>query len=138
MITRSTIAADVERLAQLKVLVETYETIASMSMRGIRLSVLQNRAFHEGLNAIFREVVLAHRADIKHRAKHGGASALSGHSLAPKNNKKALVLISANTGLYGEIVGKTFQLFLQEYRRGLADAVIVGKLGASLFETVLP
>jgi len=49
------------------------------------------------------------------------------------NGKTVAVYLSANTGLYGDIVRKTFDLFMKEAEIGNVEATIVGKHGLGLF-----
>ncbi len=131
------ITSELERLQFLKVLVETYEIIAASSMRHIRTSVLQNRLFYTGLNSIFQEVIHAYRMQILKQAKK--KRILSGEiSLMKKNGKTALVFISSNTGLYGDIVKKTFFLFADFLQKNDGDIFIVGRVGESLFKEKFP
>ncbi len=49
------------------------------------------------------------------------------------NGKTVAVYLSANTGLYGDIVRKTFDLFMKDAQTGGIEATIVGKHGLGLF-----
>ena len=46
-----------------------------------------------------------------------------------RNGKTLFLLLSSNTGLYGDIVRKTFNLFLELIKKEKADAAIVGRVG---------
>ena len=52
------------------------------------------------------------------------------------NGKTVSVLLSSNSGLYGDIIINTFDLFLRETSKIDTDIVIVGKLGKSMYESV--
>jgi F0F1-type ATP synthase gamma subunit len=47
---------------------------------------------------------------------------------------KAAVFVAANTGLYGDIVAKTFYLFLDFLKKESADAFVVGRIGRDMME----
>ena len=110
------IAIQIDWLRNLKVLVETYETIAASSMRGIRNSVLQNRAFHTGLNRVFQDVIRAYRNEVAGFIKKNKIGQERALSLLEKNGKTALVFLSANTGLYGDLRSEEHTSELQSQR----------------------
>jgi F0F1-type ATP synthase gamma subunit len=51
-----------------------------------------------------------------------------------RNGKTLYILISANTGLYGEIIQKTYDVFIEKLRKEPGDVVILGKLGFEMFK----
>ena len=117
MITRQTISEEIERLSSLKILVETYESISASTIRRIRSAVLSNRAFQDGLREIFAELKIFWKKQ----------------NMEIKNTPEVLVFLSANTGLYGEIVSKTFELFKEDARKmPRAQLVVVGRVGQLL------
>lgn len=136
MITNQTIITELNRLTDLQVLVETYKVIASSSMQRIRGSVLQNRAFHLGLNRIFQEVKRAYQHELARPHKTNQKNFPVG--MQPQIEKTVFILFSANAGLYGDIVIKTFNFFLESASKAPADLVIIGKMGKTLFEDAIP
>ena len=50
------------------------------------------------------------------------------------NGKTLYVLLSANTGLYGSILRKTYELFKQYVFKEDGDILVIGKLGRGLLE----
>jgi len=142
---RRNIFEETERLSILRLLIETYEGIAAMTIRRIRNSVLQNREFYAGLADLFAEIKSAYKEDVRSlMARRGIGQALADGaaskslSLIRRNGKTVYVLLSANTGLYGELIGKTFAMFLKNIRWSDADCVIIGKMGRALFEAAMP
>ncbi len=128
-----------EQLQSLVVLVETYETIAGTSVRRIRNSVLANRAFHVGLNRMFREVTTAYKKEVEYIMKKKKIKSKGEHvSLIKRTKQTVLVLLSANTGLYGDVVHRTFTAFVGEIKRTQADAIIIGRMGKMFFEEIMP
>jgi len=136
MVDEKSLVLEISELKVLQGVTHAYAEIASARMRKTRDSVLQDRDFLGAIHDIFQEVLISYKRQVdslakKKRMKRGESITFLAH-----NGKKVVVLLSANTGLYGDIVGKTFDLFMEEVRKGGIEVTIVGKLGASLFEQV--
>ncbi len=130
--------SEIEGLESIKTLVQTYEEIAAIRMRKIRAAVLQNRDFNAGIQEIFQELLASYRTELsalmrKHKVKN-----ISELNLMPRNGKTASVLLSANVGLYGDIIRRTYELFKEQIITQATDIVIVGRLGRSFFEQDFP
>lgn len=138
MISEQSVQQDIDQMQNLIVLVETYETIAGTSVRRIRNSVLANRAFHVGLNRMFREITTAYKKEIEYIMRKKKIASDGMPSVMKHSKKMALMLLSANTGLYGDLVGRTFTAFVTEVKRTQADVVIIGRMGKMFFEDVMP
>ena len=134
----TSITSEIERLTGIKILVQTYETIAASSMKRIRASVLQNRAFYIGLARAFQEVKRAYRKEVLELMKERKIEGEKSLSLIKRNGKTCFVLLMANTGLYGDIVNKVFAFFSQEYKKESADIVVIGKMGSTFFNQMFP
>ncbi|OGM12666.1 hypothetical protein A3A76_04495 [Candidatus Woesebacteria bacterium RIFCSPLOWO2_01_FULL_39_23] len=113
-------------------LVSAYEEISSIRMKKTRDSVLTNRSFQDEIDEIFDQLRMSYVREIANLAKKSNKRG-ENITFLPHNGKTVAVLLSANTGLYGDIVGKTFQLFLSEARKGDNEITIVGRHGLSLF-----
>ena len=101
MINEQTVAQELEQLNSLIMLVETYETIAGTSVRRIRNSVLANRAFHVGLNRMYREITTAYKKEVEYIMRKKKIKGKGEEMTVIKHTKPtALMLLSANTGLY--------------------------------------
>ena len=139
MINKQTVQRELDQLQHLIVLVETYETIAGTSVRRIRNFVLANRAFHVGLNRMFREITSAYRKEVEHIMKKNKITTQhDGVSFVRRTKPLVFIFFSANTGLYGDIINRTFTAFLTEVRRTQSDIVIVGRMGRIFFEDMMP
>lgn len=138
MLNAKEVKTEVVNLGELKILVETYELIAATSMRRIRASVLQNRAFHTGLSGIFRDIKQAHEHELRELIMQRKIDDRSMLSIPKLQGQTAYVVFSANTGLYGDTIQKTFKYFVQEYKRKAAEVVIVGRIGVDMFEIEFP
>ena len=114
----------VEYSLSLKMIMETYQEIAASRMQRVRTSVVSSRDFLLGINNIFQQVKSSYKiTEVKKR-------------FTKYNGKTLFIFISANTGLYGDIVRRTFELFAKELRKSLSaqdDVAIIGRIGLSLF-----
>ena len=133
MITKKTALEETDNLTGLKGMVETYEEIAASRIKKTRESVLKSRYFMEDLNYIFSEVKSSYRKEIDALMKKNKTKDKNKLSFFVRNGKTLHVFISANTGLYGEIVKDTFNLFIEETKKHDCDVAIIGKQGLSFF-----
>ena len=130
--TDKEVKQEINHLSNIKILVVAYEEIAASYMRRVRNNVVQKREFLDGIFLIFQQVKASYKAEIEKllRKKKGKKTM----SIKKGNGKKVLVFISANTGLYGDIVKKTYDLFMEEVKKGQTDITIIGRLGTVLFQ----
>ncbi len=134
MITPKSLIREIEELGGLGQLVTTYEFIAAAAMRRIRNSVLENRAFHMGLNRIFQEIKRAYEEEIRKFVSRRRFRSRMPIPFLRRPRKTAIVFLSANTSLYGDIIAKTFASFMTEVEKKSADIVIIGRIGRTLFD----
>lgn len=137
MANQKEIIEEKEDLSILKELVEVYAEVASIRMKKIREGVLNTRDFLSSIYDIFQDTLQNYRQRMKKRVqekklKSGRITFLS------HNGKTAAVLISANTGLYGEVVQSTFRKYVKDIKNENIEATIIGKLGVALFQKALP
>ncbi len=133
MLSQRLIKEEKQSVAALKTIVDVYGEVASIRMRKIRDSVLKNRSFLTEIEGIFRDCLNEYAKKIavmvkKGKLKRGGKVTFLAH-----NGQTVCVLISANTGFYGNVVHETFNKFLEEVRRNNSEVTIIGKLGKTLF-----
>ena len=119
---------DSERLGllEIKSLVDAYEEIAAGRMQKVRSAVLTAREFLGGLSEVFGEVKFNYTKEV-----------LTVES-KKRLGKTVAVWISANAGLYGDIVERSFQLFADYLAKNQAEAVVVGRLGTKMMADRLP
>ena len=135
------IEAELNQLTALQILVRVYEEIASYRMKKTRESVLRNRLFLKKIDEVFEQVRLSYAQEVNELAREKGKPGREKITFLAHNGKTVSVLLSANTGLYGAIVRKTFELFLKDVQTGQVEATIVGRHGLGLFlaeETGVP
>lgn len=104
----------------LKKIIEVYEEVAATKMQAIRDETVIARQYYDGLVVVSQQI----GADFA-RISEGKAA-------------KAAVFVSANAGLYGDIVSKTFSLFAGAVQKEEVDIYVVGSVGEDLMRTRMP
>jgi ATP synthase F1 gamma subunit len=129
MIRKQELIAETTQLGILRTVTSAYGQIASMWLNRTRDNVLRNRDFLEEMDKVFLTVFAAYARQVKKlaRQKRGEKITFLAH-----NGKKVAVFLSANTGFYGDIVNRTFQLFMHDVREHNYEATIIGKQGLAL------
>ncbi len=127
-----------DQLLNMRELVQAYEEIAVTRMQKSRTSVLKTRDFLGGLTEIFQEVKASYQKEIRELMRKRRIKDRSKISLIKRNGKAAAVLLSSHTGLYGSIVKKTYNLFIDFVKKTNSDAVLVGRLGKVYFQNENP
>ena len=118
MLSLKTLTQQIVEMSELQGLVEVYEELAATKMQEIKSDIVSARRFYDELCQISLEV----GSDID--------------ALLPNQVKKtAAVFVAANSGLFGDIIHKTFQIFCQFIKTNKADVFVVGKLGEQLMKT---
>ena len=134
MISKKNLAKEADFLQGLQIILETYEEIAASRMERIRSSVLKSRDFLLEINAIFQQVKSSYKNRIDILMKKNKVKDPSKLTFIKRNGKTVYVLVTANTRLYGEIIQKTYDVFIENLIKENKDVIIIGKLGASLFD----
>jgi ATP synthase F1 gamma subunit len=127
----------VELVETLNILAHAYEEISVMRMQKVRASVISTRAFLEKLAEVFHDVKSSYRREIlalmqnKNRGKKNFV-----YSTIAKNGKTANVIFTSNARLYGDIVRKVFNEFIESVKKDPnAEIIIVGRLGKDYFDS---
>lgn len=112
-------------------MVETFEEIAALRMRKVKKSVLSRREFLKGIDEAFSYIIYAYSVFKKVLRNKAVANILN------TNGRKVLVLLSSNTGLYGDIILKVFEKFAEEVKKSEpdTDVVITGRLGRRFYDS---
>ena len=82
----------------------------------------------QGLNEAFAYIAYAYkiyRESLKDKAKN---------NILNTNGKTVSVLLSSNTGLYGDVVRNTYDLFENDIKGIETDVVIVGRMGKKFYD----
>jgi ATP synthase F1 gamma subunit len=134
MITKKALEEEIDNLIGLNNMIQAYEEIAASRIMRSRQSVLTNRTYMDEINEIFEEVIASYRKQVDILLKDKKNGTPGAFTFMNKNGKTLYLLISANTGLYGSIVKRTFDLFVEKTRGQNADLAIVGRLGLSMWQ----
>lgn len=129
MLSKKLLVAEVNSLKDIRSFVEVYEEVAATRMQRIRTDVIKARQFLQGLTEIF--------ADVKYNYKSQVGKIIAQTKLN-RNGRSVAVFVSANTGLYGDIINRTFQTFLAYLDANNADAVVIGKQGVRMIAETRP
>lgn len=135
MVEEKEVQKEIFELMTLMALTSAYAEVASLRMKRVRSFVLKNRDFLSAIDGIFQEVLATYKKQVEKLANKKGEE---GITFLAHNGKTVSVLLSANAGLYGDIVHKTFDLFSKSVKDDEREVVIIGRLGLSMFETVYP
>ena len=121
MKTYKILTAETKDTLDLKGIIEVYEEIAAGKMQKIRVQITTARDFFDRLEVLSSEV----GADFN-------------LIKTTNTNREIAVLITTNTGLYGDIVDSTFQLFLAYITSHPVDVFVIGKMGENLLQQMAP
>lgn len=138
MINQKEVLAEIERLNEIKTLIETYEEIAANRMRKNRSVVLAARLFNEGLVNMYQEIKASYSKQLVALMHKRHVKTTQGFSLMKRNGKTVAVLLSSNAGLYGNIVKRITDDFIAYVKKSNCDTIIIGRLGKTLFEEAFP
>lgn len=132
MINQAALKASLEEMGTLELVTQAFGQIASTRMKQIRDGVLSSRDFVSALDDVFDDIrrgyERSHQAFFTFRRKKPDAVTFLSH-----NGRKVALFLSANTGLYGDIVARTFAQFLEKVKTGEYEVVIVGRQGLASF-----
>lgn len=120
--TKRTLFLESQNLRALKSLVETYEELAAMKMQRVRTDVVAARKFSEGLSSILVEV----ESNYQKRTNDQMYTSLN------RNGKSVAVFIASDQGLYGDIVYRIYDKFIDFVRNNETEIVVLGKLGSKI------
>lgn len=135
MINKNFIQEEISSLITLEAITRAYSQIASIRMKNVRNLVLSSRDFLNEISFVFAEVLESYRKEAEALAKKRKGK---GITFLAHNGRSVAVFMSANTGLYGDLIVRTFNRFLNEIRNSDSEVVVVGKLGLSMFKKEEP
>lgn len=120
---------DIRFIESFKSILQTYQEISAMKMNATRQSVLATRSFFNRLSDVFHEVSVSYTRQVQKVQKQ-----------SPRSRKKqsAVVLISENAKLYGNITQKVFESCLSYLKDHQVDIFIIGAQGKLLWNIAHP
>jgi ATP synthase F1 gamma subunit len=133
MVTKKDLKNETEILTTLRGVLETYEEVAATRMTRIRSSVLESRGFLVEINAIFQQVKASYKDQVDQLMKRKRIKDPSKLTFVNHNGKTLYIFVSANTGLYGEIIRRTYDVFVENLKKEPGDVVILGSVGLEMF-----
>ena len=141
------IQSEIEFNKTFRYITQAYEEIAVLKMRKVRASVLSTREYLSHLTEVFFDLKKAKEkqnqlAKLKSSSKDNTdkeKKTLINAEADKKNTsdkiaRKVSVLLSANTTLYGDLIGRIFQLFLKNIKKDNSDLIIVGRVGKRMYD----
>lgn len=135
MTSKKEVNSEADYLVSLRAILESYEEIAASRMGRIRSSVLKSRDFLLEINTIFQQVKSSYKDEVDLLMKRKKIKNPKELTFLNRNGKTLYVLLSANTGLYGDLIRRTYNVFIENLKKEkTCDIMIIGKLGYQLFE----
>src|SRR3990167_8647765 len=111
------VVQEIVQVTSLRTLAEVYGQIAATRMMKIRDYVLKNRQFLESIESIFKDTLYSYAEKLSELVRRGELKEGGKVTFLAHNGKTVAVLISANTGFYGEVVRETFKKFMEDVKR---------------------
>lgn len=134
---KKAIQEEVDFTRTFRIIAQSYQEIAVMKMKKVRFSVLSTRDFLNKLSQVFFEVKQAYKkklADVKIKKHINTNKTEKQTKTSVKKLKSVFVLLSANTKLYGSIINRIFNLFIEKTKNTDGDIIIIGRVGRDLYE----
>jgi F-type H+-transporting ATPase subunit gamma len=127
------IEKEIAQVSSLQELTQVYGEIASIRMRKVRDYVLRNRNFLSSIEAIFKDAMRYYQKRLQESMKKGKVKEGEKMTFLAHNGRTVAVLVSANTGFYGNVVRDVFRKFIDDIEKEDLEVTIVGRLGRTLF-----
>lgn len=121
-----------------KNLVDIYGEIASIRMMKIRTNVLNNRNYIFSITQIFFDTLAAFLKKASRATLNEKLFKKNRITFLSHNGKTVFVLISSNTGFYGDVNKTTFSKFVNDFDKADCEVTIIGKVGKKLFTDSYP
>lgn len=121
---------ELDYLSSFLTMVESYEEIAALRMRKVKNFIIERREFMQGLNEAFAYISYAYR--VYRKSLKGKAR----DRVLNTNGRTVCILLSSNTGMYGDIIINTFDIFKKDIKGDDTDIVIVGKVGQRMYDNL--
>jgi ATP synthase F1 gamma subunit len=134
MVSKKEVTEELDRVSTFKSVLETYEELAATRMQNVRSSVLLRRDFILEINYIFQELKTSYKDEVNKLIKKKKIKDPKKLTFIQRNGKTLFVLLSSNTGLYGDIIRQTFNLFIELIKKEACDIAIIGRVGREFFQ----
>ena len=137
MLTEKEYTQEIDAMSGFRSLVRAYQQIASVRMKKTREAVVSNRDYLDQIEAIFDAVRESYAREAQKLATKK-SSKKDTITFLSHNGKNVVVLLSANSGLYGEVLESTYEAFSKEVKSSPVEVTIVGKHGRGRFVSEYP
>ncbi len=126
MATLKEIKRNLETIRLMKEISSAYQEIANLRMKQIRETVLRNREFFKELRRTYSRIQAASFLELKKRKIK--------RKKIKKKEKEAIVFLSANESLYGNLILNIWHEVEKYLRESKAHLVVIGRIGKYLAE----
>lgn len=137
MKTKKQTEIEIVSLSSLGGIIETYKEIAATRITRTKNSVVKSHNFLDEINGVYEQVKASYKHQLEALAKKAKSKDASKLSFIKNNGRTVHLFLSSNTGLYGDIVARTFDLFAQNtlnVDKTNTDVAVVGRLGLYLVQ----
>ncbi len=124
---------ELNELSVLRTITQVYSQVASFWMKQTADSVIRSRDYLAEMNEVFITVFSSYSDQIRRIAHRNTFFKKGKITFLAHNGKKVAVFMAANSGFYGDILKKTFDVFIKDVRENNYEVTIVGKQGIPLF-----
>lgn len=138
MAARTSEQQELETLTTIGSIVDAYEEIAATRIRKTRDQVLKTRSFLDEIKLVFEQLRASYEKEVEQLIRKKKGKKSNSPRLLSHNGRKLHVFLSSNTGLYGDVVRRTFEYFEEKLAREAGDVAIVGRFGDAIFKQVHP
>lgn len=121
MRSKQAIGSEIEGVQAVKGMVESFEEMAANKMQAIRGGITTSRAYFRGLSRLSQEVGI----DLS-------------EGIGEERLVEAVVLFSANRGMFGELIAEVAEDFVKYAKRSKGDIFVVGRVGAEIVRKLVP
>jgi F0F1-type ATP synthase gamma subunit len=125
------IKSELTFLGSFAALADGLEQVSMVKMQDIRDYIERSRQFHEGLGEIYRDVKFSSTLAFN---KKKDVELVVSRVPQPEKKRRVMVLLSANTRLYGSIVDEVYGAFHAALAGSSDDVVIIGKIGKEKYD----
>ena len=126
MATLKEIKRNLETIRLMKEISSAYQEIANLRMKQIRETVLRNREFFKELRRTYSRIQAASFLELKKRKIK--------RKKIKKRGGEAIVFLSANESLYGNLILNIWHEVEKYLRESKAHLVVIGRIGKYLAE----
>jgi F0F1-type ATP synthase gamma subunit len=138
MQTQNELKQEFDQLDILQSITGVYGQLASIWMSSARDNIIRSRDYLFEMHQVFLTVFSSYAQEVQRLAKKKNLRRNGKITFLAHNGKKVGVFLGANMGFYGDIVNKTFELFIEEVRKDGLEVTVVGRQGVVMLQNEEP